>query len=179
MGLHTHETPHLSCLIGGSFSEGLGSKRYTRSTGAAIFRRAGFEHSCQFDAAPVQILRVQFDGDWLKRVEAVSATEPQSSTTCSALSATLMLRLLHELAEDERYSPLAAEGLVLELLAEALRAGNSVERAEPKWLRNVRDRLHDGFHDQLSLTDLAADACVRIEWPRPRRAARPTRRGYP
>ncbi len=173
MGLHTHETPHLSCLIGGSFSEGWGAKEFTRSQGAAIFRRAGAEHSCRFHGAPVEILRVSFTGDWLARVEEIASSESQSHVASSAVTGGLIQRLRHEVNSEARCAPLLAESIILELLAEMLCAGDTVERSEPHWLRAVRDRLHEGVAHPPSLTELAADACVH-----PSHLARTFRKQY-
>ena len=173
MGLHTHETPHLSCLIGGSFSEGWGAKEFTRSQGAAIFRRAGAEHSCRFHAAPVEILRVGFAGDWLARVEDIASNESKSHVAASALTGRLIQRLCRELNSESVCGPLLAESIILELLAETLRTGETVERYEPRWLRDVRDQLHDGVPHPPSLTELAARAGVH-----PSHLARTFRKQY-
>lgn len=173
MGLHTHETPHLSCLISGSFSEGWGAKEFTRSQGAAIFRRAGAEHSCRFNGAPVEILRVGFAGDWLARVEDIASSESKSHVASSTVTGSLIQRLSHELKSESPCAPLFAESIVLELLAETLCAGDTVERDEPHWLRTVRDRLHDGIAHPPSLTELAADADVH-----PSHLARTFRKQY-
>lgn len=161
MPRHAHETPHLSCLIRGSFGESLGSNEYTRQQGAVIFRRSDFEHSCQFHDAPVRILRVHFDEQWLSRVEAMADARPRSFIAQSPLTASLADRLRLELALGEGTSELSAEGLVLELLAEALRADALPSaQGEPRWLRSVRDMLHEGFCEQLSLAELSGEVGV-------------------
>jgi AraC family transcriptional regulator len=80
---------------------------------------------------------------------------------------------MHELERREPFSGLAIEGIVLELLAEALRAGELPTECEPAWLREIRDRLHSDFTNQQSLTDLAAEAGVH-----PSHAARAFRKRY-
>lgn len=160
MPRHAHEDPHLSCLVQGTFGETMGSNEYTRLQGAAIYRRAEFEHSCQFHNKPVRILRVQFEADWLRRIEAMADGRPQSFVARSPLAASLTKRLIDELALGDDASTLAAEGLVLELLAEAFRGEPACEEREPAWLSGVREQLHAGFLEQLSLTDLAGDAGV-------------------
>lgn len=173
MPRHEHGAAHLSCLVWGSFDEGIGSKQYVRKPGAVMFRRAGAEHSVQFHAAPVQILRVQFDPRWLSRVESMSTARPQCTAACTALTTSLVHRLMHELEGHEPHSTLAIEGIVLELLAEALRAGELPAPCEPAWLREIRDRLHGDFRSQQSLADLAAEAGVH-----PSHVARAFRKRY-
>lgn len=160
MPRHAHDKPHLSCLVRGSFDEALGSTEHTRMQGAAIFRRSEFEHSCQFHGSPVQILRVEFDDSWLARVESMADAQPRSFVAQTTLTATLTTRLLRELTIGDGASALSAEGLVLELLAEAFRTGTPRDAGEPRWLRRVREALHEGFLQQLSLSELAADAGV-------------------
>jgi AraC family transcriptional regulator len=160
MPRHLHETHHLSCLVGGTFSEGLGTKDYTRTRGTAIFRRAGAEHSCDFGKRPVRVLRVQFDDAWLARVEQASTRTVTSTTDQSIETGALIERLQREIYDDSPYSTLATEGLILELIANALRAKHTVERGSPAWLRDVRERIHESFVQPPPLADIAAEAGV-------------------
>jgi len=66
-------------------------------------------------------------------------------------------RLYEEFRQGQCASPLALEGLTLEILAEIARdpVAESAGTA-PSWLGKVRDLLHEQFSGNLSLSDIAA-----------------------
>ncbi|MES4792519.1 MAG: AraC family transcriptional regulator, partial [Chloroflexota bacterium] len=66
----------------------------------------------------------------------------------------LARRLYHEFQRWDAVSSLVAEGLALEIIAAtALRPPSEPER--PRWLGEVRDLLHQHYHEPLSLRDAA------------------------
>src|SRR5262249_60822641 len=69
----------------------------------------------------------------------------------------LARRLVEEFRRQDEVSPLAVEGLVLELLAECSRSRVELSHADPpRWLERVRELLHDRFSENLSLDEVAA-----------------------
>lgn len=60
-------------------------------------------------------------------------------------------------------SPLAIEGLTLELLAEASRRHENVKESKPhRWLKQVGDILQEQFAENLSLSEIAETVgCTR------------------
>jgi AraC family transcriptional regulator len=67
-----------------------------------------------------------------------------------------MQRIYDEFRCTDTVSALAVEGLTLELLAEGVRQGpRHVERSPPRWLRQARDLLHEGFRQRLTLDGIA------------------------
>jgi hypothetical protein len=82
--------------------------------------------------------------------------EAQGSREVAGL--TFALRLYREYRRWEEVSPLAMEGLALELLAESSRrVSPTTDRAPPHWLHRVRGLLHDQFAEGLSLDVVAAE----------------------
>ena len=58
-------------------------------------------------------------------------------------------------------SPLAIEGLIFEILAEAVRSRVSTsEKKSPRWLEQVRDFLHANFSESIVLENVARIADV-------------------
>ena len=80
-----------------------------------------------------------------------------ASATAAALGARISAELLHR----DELTPMAVEGLVLELLAEACRLAQPARHyGEPRWLRHVRERLHSEFTRRLTLAECAREAGV-------------------
>ena len=67
--------------------------------------------------------------------------------------------IYEELLHVDAASAIAFEGLALLLLAETVREA-SPENKVPRWLRTVRDRLHEEYVSGPSLREIAADAGV-------------------
>src|SRR5262249_14458959 len=68
----------------------------------------------------------------------------------------LAARLYREFQQVDGLTPLAMEGLTLEMLAALARAGqHRSEHAGAPWLARVRDLLHDRFADPLALDEIA------------------------
>jgi AraC family transcriptional regulator len=64
-------------------------------------------------------------------------------------------RLYREFRQMDDVSPLAIEGLLLEILADASRrAVRAHGRRRPRWLEQVRDLLHSRFAERLALAEL-------------------------
>jgi AraC family transcriptional regulator len=69
--------------------------------------------------------------------------------------------LFEECRRQDDVSPLAVEGLALELLAECSRSQFEIpHRQPPRWLDQVRELLHDRFSENLSLGEVAAAAGI-------------------
>ena len=71
-------------------------------------------------------------------------------------------RMLRELGRPDDLTPVAVQGLTLQLLAFlSRRGGESLGRGgKPAWLRQVREHLHDHFSDEIRLACLARMAGV-------------------
>jgi len=79
----------------------------------------------------------------------------------SGLCIGLGLRMYRELRQRDEITPLVLEGLALELLGEAFRSDGKVcKRNPPKWLAEVKTRIHDEFTRRLTLTNCAQSAGV-------------------
>ena len=91
----------------------------------------------------------------------------------AAASTTIGSRIAGELQACDESWPLAAEGLVLQLLATAGRADASEPPRRPAWLRDVRDLLHERAPASASLSRLAGAVGVH-----PVHLARSFRREY-
>jgi len=69
-------------------------------------------------------------------------------------------KLYREFLEFDELSPLAIEGLLIEILVEASRHKTSRSSSAPIWLRQAREILRARFAERISLADLAQ--CVGV-----------------
>ena len=131
-------------------------RRSTSTLGRACFASipAGAAHSSVFgpDGCQVVILRpVGEDGNRLF---------PPAFRSCmtseAGVSSLLGWQIAKELESRDACSPLALEGLALELLARAGRAGAQSRDSDPRWVEAVRDRVHATTPRVVTLHELGA-----------------------
>lgn len=161
-GLHVPAHAHdhsLCCLVlRGSFTERLGRRSATCSTGSLIYHPADEPHAHDFDGAGGRVFNVQFGGPWALRMTEFGLKEPGSPVDLHrGRAAWLASQLYHEFCTDDTASILSIEGFALALLGEVARSASIEEPsgARPLWLRRAVEYLHAHYRDAVSLTELA------------------------
>ena len=146
----SHELSYFHLLLDGDHSEPF--KPFT-----TIFYPSGVTHH---EEIGMRVFSVALHDEWLDRVRSCGVT-PQSSTALpgSELSR-LAIRLYREYLNLDRCSALVIEGLVLEMLALVARPERAPERRPPEWLSRVEDLLKNGFQENLTIGEVAAQVCV-------------------
>ena len=171
-----HRTPafdvekgYVVVVLAGAVAKSFRRVRWTLARDSIALLPAGAAHASDFARVPTSVLAVrarngdaQF-GSLLGRLRHVRA----------AASTTIGRRIAGELRAQDESWPLAAEGLVLQLLATAGRADPSAQSRRPAWLREVRDLLHERTPASASLSALAEAVGVH-----PVHLARSFRREY-
>ena len=167
---HTHDAPFFYFVLEGCCRETAPGRMQGLNT--LVFLPAGEPHATHWAGPDGHCFHVEFTGSrWQERLE---ATGLECGRACShGLPRWLATRLHTEFRRRDALSPLSLEGLALELVAEAARQALPAEAGPPRWLRAVRDRLHDEFASPFSLEELAQTADVH-----PAHLARVFRREY-
>jgi len=147
LGWHAHPRACLAVVV-----EGGVSKRFARSTaeavlGTVISMPPGELHEDCFSSQGATIVVVESDD------------ELESASCFREWDALLIaIRIARELAIDDDFSPLAVEGLALELAAAAAR-GPKPPPAE-RWLQEAYELLRERFHETPSAAQIAAQVGV-------------------
>ena len=137
---HEHEPASFSLVLAGGYSETVGRQTFDCRPSTVVFRPPGASHAVAFAGAPVRIFRLDLGPRWLERLGVSAAHTPAAAAGMSG--AWLALRLYRELCEADEFSPLAAEGLALELWAETARESARFREARPpRWLERAREML--------------------------------------
>jgi AraC family transcriptional regulator len=164
------DRPYLVVVLGGDVAKRFGRLRWSLEPESLATMPAGASHTSDFGPVPTTVLAVRSRdadaesfGGLLRRLRHVRA----------ASSTTLGRRIAAELRAGDESWPLAAEGLVLQLLATAGRAGGSCRPRQAGWLRDAREQLHEHTPNASSLSELAASVGVH-----PAHLARSFRRVY-
>jgi AraC family transcriptional regulator len=154
--LHSHETTFFYLVLRGTFTEVYDKKTRSGAPSILIFSPAGENHSDDWHDHGGRCFNIEFEPGWLERVRRHSAVLDHPCDFRSGVPVRLATRLYREFQELDAVSPLALEGLTLEILTELSRHPMSAaDRRPPAWLRQARDLLHDRFTECLSLGEIA------------------------
>lgn len=156
---HSHEHAYFCLVRRGGFAETYGSLQRTCGPMTLAYHPPEEVHVQRFAGAEVRSFNVELTPAWWRRLGPSPALRQRGADLPSGHAASLAVRLQQEFRHFDSASPLAVEGLVLELLAAVLRSAAD-HPSPPAWLLRARDRLRDEFADPPALADLAAEAGV-------------------
>ncbi|HJR63668.1 MAG TPA: AraC family transcriptional regulator [Gemmatimonadaceae bacterium] len=155
---HIHERPIVAVTLGGAFDISFRARTMSTQRGWVHVEPATERHGNAFvrHGARVLALEVNSEGarDLLEPCLRLLDTPLSASSPAAEVAAQ---RLAREIAEPDDLSPVAMEGLLLQLLAAAGRLYTvQIERARPpQWLLRARDMLHEGFAQSVRVRDVA------------------------
>ncbi|HYO90921.1 MAG TPA: helix-turn-helix transcriptional regulator [Pyrinomonadaceae bacterium] len=162
MAAHSHEPAFFSFVLRGAYTERSGKQTRTCVPSLLIFHPPDASHAVAFHNADVSIFRLEIRPQMLAQLREHSPRLMQATVDFRrGLAPSLAMRLYAEFQRMDKFSPLAIEGLALELVAEAARNAASVsETRRPRWLERVREILHEQSADTPTLSSLAEEAGV-------------------
>jgi AraC family transcriptional regulator len=171
---HSHEHGYFCLVRRGQYREEYGGRERSCGPLSVAFHPPGEVHAEQFAGDETLSFNIEVTDSWLARWPDFVARYDWAADFRGGALAGLALRLYGEFLRDDTAAPLAIEGLTLEILAEGWRRAVPVPgRGPPPWLARVREVLHHGFAEPLTLGELAAQAGVH-----PVHAATAFRRHY-
>jgi AraC family transcriptional regulator len=156
---HHHETACLSLILAGRFLERHDRHDYTPDVGTILAKPAGEPHACQIALTGSRQVILEYD---LASLEMLPPSHPFDDFVNRRSSGGYVLgrRIEQELQSNDEFSPLAVEGLAMELIALAGRNPERVPKAPPRWLSRVRDLLHERFLEAPRCQELAEESGV-------------------
>jgi AraC family transcriptional regulator len=158
---HDHDVANFCIALQGSCTEWLGSKTREYKLLTMDFLPPGEMHSLQIHGKALRSFTVELDGAWLNRAAERSTAFNRSILDHAGVPSHLLMKLYSEFKDMDEVSPLAIEGLVLELLAVVARTQTkSKDRIPPRWLLEGREFLRAHFSEYLSLATVSATVGV-------------------
>jgi AraC family transcriptional regulator len=171
---HTHSSASLSFVLSGNYLENVDRQIHFRQPSTLIFHPPEESHSVDYGNESVRILSVQLSCEKLAYLRERSVPVDFATSSRTERVAWLGKRIYQEHKRSDAVSPLAIEGLVLEIFAEETRARISArEKNTPHWLEKTREFLHDNFAESLVLEDV-----VKVAGVHPVHLARVYRKKY-
>jgi AraC family transcriptional regulator len=160
MSPHQHDEPSMGIVVSGVFLERISNDERTYSRGTASFCPAATTHSQQFGATGVRQIIFRPADSWLEYLADCKAPLDNAPHTQSATFRDLGDKLLGEMRQNDGFSVVACEGILLEIIAafgrnKAAMAGTT---KPPPWLSAAREFMHENACTSLTMTKIAREA---------------------
>jgi AraC family transcriptional regulator len=153
---HHHDGPTLCFVLQGTFSETSGGERLTCTPDTLKVMPAGERHSDAFDRGDARGLLVEADPERARAIRTHAPVLDERVAFHGGMPAAIARRVYQELRQMDDASPLAIEGLLLELLATlSRRRSDDLPEVSPPWIGVARDILHANFASRPTLAGLA------------------------
>ena len=153
---HYHNNPSLAFIVKGSSAEVLSKGPVHCSAQSLIIMPAGEVHANHYDRAGCLSLVIEIKPPRLESISGYSRVLDEFSLTSGAAFSIVLKRIYKELLVMDTASPLAMEGLTLELLSNLSRSSSRVAKyGRPRWLRQAFDYVHAHFTEAIRLDDVA------------------------
>jgi AraC family transcriptional regulator len=153
---HTHENGYFDLLLQGSYSETTTKERNQFGPSTLVYHPPGVEHADQILRDGLRIFKIKFSPCWLSGLREQTNILESSAAFEGGPAVHLAVTLYKEFRDADAFSPLAMEGLALEIVAAASRhAGAAAPRRLPRWLKEVHDLLHENFVENLTVSGIA------------------------
>lgn len=154
---HVHERASFAIMLEGSFDITISNHAYACEPNSAVTEPAEERHDNRLGSVGAHVIAIQPSAAGVQRLGPCGRWFEQVHHARKTPVSAAAWRIARELRAPDSATPVAVEGLVLEMLALATRP----ERlAAPRWLTRTREELHDRFLDPPRIGDLAAAAGV-------------------
>jgi AraC family transcriptional regulator len=149
---HAHDRPTLAVVMRGGFTTTLAGDEHSCAAASLRLEPAGSTHTNRFGTQGAHVVVVQPEASALigPARDALGRPEHRRDVRAHLLGRAIA----RELDTPDGVSPLALQGLALELIAIAARSTRA-ERAAPRWLTQATDLVHDRALESLDLRSVA------------------------
>ena len=159
--VHVHEQALLWIAMKGHCNEVYAGKVRQHETFTIESLPSNEIHTLHFPLVEMRSFAIAIAPQWLERMREYSLSLEYSVHSRGGLLAGLFIKLYKEFRERDDASPLAIEGLALEILAEVSRRQVRVsDRKPPRWLAQALELLREQFSEHLTITYLATSVGV-------------------
>jgi AraC family transcriptional regulator len=153
---HSHSFAYFCFVLQGAYTENDGRKDRLCTPSTLIFHSPHEAHSNSFHKSGGRCFNIQIQSPLLSRVKDYSLKLNDSMSFNEFSISALGTKLYREFCAMDEVSPLAIEGLILEIMAETAR--NSVKKSgnlKPRWVELAKEILHSRFSENLTINEIA------------------------
>ena len=158
---HEHRNASICFVVSGAYAERMRAHDHECPPHSMVFKPAAERHADEFGREGATSLLIEIGPERLRTLDSVSDITARPSLARSAKLAMLGHQIYREFLWSDGLSPLAVEGLILEVLVEAARAGREESaRPRPRWLRQVHELIHETAGQPLTLSSIAREVGI-------------------
>jgi AraC family transcriptional regulator len=158
---HEHPDASICFVVSGSYAERVRGEDRECPSHSMMFKPAAERHADEFGRDGGRCLLIEIASRRLETIEPFSDITTRPGLFRTARLAGLGRRIYREFTEEDGLSPLAVEGLILEVLVEASRTTVAAPtQTQPKWLERARDLIHAGVDQPLTLSSIAREVGI-------------------
>ena len=155
---HYHEQAGISVVLRGAIEKDFGGKIYTSPVASVVTMPPQEAHCARFGREGARLLVVEAADPLDEMLRPCASVFDRINHFRDRIINGIAWRIAVELQSRDTASPLAVEGLVLELLARAVRRKDPEQKngkSAPAWLAGARDHLHQNFKHSMQINQLA------------------------
>lgn len=152
---HTHDCACVAVMLDGSFDLHLNGRTHHCTPATVFTEPAGDTHANFIGRAGAHVVVVQPDPTRAELLRPFSGFLERATHRRHAGIAERASHLARELDQSDDLCPLAAEGIVLEMLATLARIETAGIRRPPPWLLQAQDLLHAQFTEVIRTSSVA------------------------
>jgi AraC family transcriptional regulator len=152
---HRHERASVAVMLDGSFTLGLTGHSHHCPPTAVFTEPLGEPHANYMGPRGAHVVVIQPDPARLELLRPFSGFLDSPTHRHDGGIAMRAARLVRELEATDDLSPLAAEGIVLEVFVDLARLDPARSGRPPAWLLRAQELIHDRFTEPLHSSDIA------------------------
>lgn len=153
---HSHQNACFTVIHRGGYLESFGNKIINAKPNSVIFRSPEEPHFDDFGTSKILCSLIEIDKKWFENLSRQTSLIEEPVGFDNGQIVWKAIKLCNEFQLIDDLSPLAIEGLMMEMLAKTTRTVKKTSvRTPPRWLVQVKEILHDQFAENLSLAEIA------------------------
>lgn len=158
---HAHDQALFCIALKGECNELYAGKVRTYEGFTVEFLPSNHCHALDFPFSDTRAFSIDIAPYWLERAREYSLSLEHSVHSHSGLLSGLLMKVYREFLESDCASPLAIEGLTLEMLAEvSRRPPQALDQKPQRWLVKAGEFLRERFCERVTITELASQVGV-------------------
>ncbi|HVT11041.1 MAG TPA: AraC family transcriptional regulator [Fimbriimonadaceae bacterium] len=157
---HVHQHTHFTFILEGGFVESYDRIVLECDPGSTLFVPAGAPHTDRIRPDGAHTIGIELSPGVAERVVSQTGVLADARVLTDPRIEQAGRRLYREFRSADAAASLSMESIALEMLVSAARIRTIGEHGEPEWMRTVREILHEGFTESLSLSEIAAQVGV-------------------
>lgn len=153
---HHHELTNIAFVLDGSFTEILDRRSIECSPQSLLIKPPGEPHANRYGRSGMRCLLVEVSTQQLEVLQPCASALHQVRHVRGGVLWSLGMRIYNEFRLMDGSTPLAIEGLMLELVASLSRESSRPSGKRPRWLDQAKEILDTDFQGSVSLARVAA-----------------------